>query len=118
MIFHPIWDLHTTHPLYLAYVQRFDIIPQLHLPRGQRSAPDPIRGMYTLRRAYRSDGFPMGAVIPLYHLHRPIQLIPRFGVNADPALTSQTSFDTSGVFFLNHYFDKEDFFYMRESLAT
>ena len=73
--------------------------------------------MYVLRRANRSDGSPMGAVVPLYHLRRPIQLIPKFGGKADPALTSRTSFDSSRDFYLNHYFDKEDFFYMRGSAA-
>ena len=31
IIFHPLWDVLTKHPLYLAYVQRFDIVPQAHL---------------------------------------------------------------------------------------
>ena len=74
--------------------------------------------MYVLRRARRSDGSPMGAIIPLYNLRRPIQLIPKFGVMADCTLTSRTSFNASRNFYLNHYFDKEDFFYMRDSLAT
>src|SRR5882757_6835476 len=78
-IFHPIWNVPTKQPLYLAYVQRFDIIPQTHLPRGMRHAPDPIHGMYVLRRAYRSDGQRMGAIVPLYHLRTPVHLIPRFG---------------------------------------
>ncbi|KAF9645552.1 hypothetical protein BDM02DRAFT_3131018 [Thelephora ganbajun] len=110
MIFHPLWDLPTKLPLYLTYVEQFDIVPQTHLPRGQRLAPDLIWGM--------SNGLPMGAVVPLYHLRRPIQLIPKFGGSANPTLTSRTSFDASCDFYLNHYFDKEDFFYMRDSLAT
>ncbi|KAF9782579.1 hypothetical protein BJ322DRAFT_1157393 [Thelephora terrestris] len=117
-IFHPLWDLQTKLPLYLAYVERFDVVPQADLPRGQRLAPDLIWGMYILRRACRSDGSPMGAVIPLYHLRQPVQLVPKFGAKADPNLTSRTSFNASRDFYLNHYFDKEDFFYMRDSLAT
>ena len=116
LIFHPLWDLQTKLPLYLAYVERFDIVPQAELPRGQRLAPDLIRGMYVLRRAYRSDGSPMGAIVPLYHLRRPLQLVPKFGEKANPTLTSQTSFGASCDFYLNHYFNKEDFFYMRDSL--
>ena len=115
-IFHPIWEIPTKYPLYLAYVQRFDIVPQTHLPRGRRLAPDPIHGMYVLRRAHRSDGSPMGGIVPLHHLRMPVHLIPRFGEKADPRLTSRTSFDNSNVFFLNHYFDKEDFVFLRESL--
>ena len=116
LIFHPLWDLQTKLPLYLAYVERFDVVPQADLPRGRRLAPDLIRGMYILRRAYRSDGSPMGAVVPLYHLRRPLQLVPRFGEKANPTLTSQTSFGASRDFYLNHYFNKEDFVYMRDSL--
>ena len=118
LIFHPIWDLKTKLPLYLAYVERFDIVPQGRLPREHRLAPDPIRGMYVLRRAYQSDGSPMGSIIPLYHLRRSLQLVPRYGEKADPTLTPRTSFSASRDFYLNHYFDKEDFFYMRDSLDT
>ena len=117
LIFHPMWDLRMKLPLYLAYVERFDIIPQTHFPRGQRLVPDPIRGMYVLRRARRTDGSPMGAVVPLYHLRHPIQLIPKFGEEARSTLSPQTSFDAHSDFYLNHYFDKEDFFYMRDSVA-
>jgi hypothetical protein len=115
-IFHPLWEVPTTRPLYLAYVERFDVVPQTHLPRGSRLAPDPIHGMYVLRRAFRSDGSPMGGIIPLYHLRMPVNLIPRFGAKASAHLTSRTSFDNSRTFFLNHYFDKEDFSFFRESL--
>jgi hypothetical protein len=58
----------------------------------------------------------MGAIVPLHHLRMAVNLIPRFGVKANPHLTSRTSFDSSHLFFLNHYFDKEDFLFMRESL--
>jgi len=115
-IFHPIWNIPTKYPLFLVYVQRFDVVPQTHLPRGSRLAPDPIHGMYVLRRAHRSDGSPMGAIVPLHHLRASVHLIPRFGDKANPKLTSRTSFDSSRIFFLNHYFDKEDFVFFRESL--
>ena len=55
--------------LYLAYIEWFDVVPQVHLPRGQRLAPDLVWGMYVLHWAYRNDDLPMGAVMPLYHLH-------------------------------------------------
>ena len=54
--------------------------------------------------------------MPLHHLRLPVHLIPRFGETANPHLTSRTSFDKSNLFFLNHYFDKEDFTFFRESL--
>ena len=56
VIFHPIWEVPTARPFYLAYVEQFDVAPQAHLPRGARLAPDPIHGMYVLRRAFRSNG--------------------------------------------------------------
>jgi len=33
------------------------------MPRGQQIIPDLITGMYVLRRARRSDGSPMGAIV-------------------------------------------------------
>lgn len=103
-------------PLYLTYVHRFDIVPQLCMPRDQRFAPDPVTGMYLLKKAVRSNGSPMGAIVPLYHCHIPVHLIPRFGEVADPHLAPQTSMERSQTFFLNHYFDPEDFFHFRTSL--
>jgi hypothetical protein len=108
--------LKTRLPLYLAYVYRFDIVPQPYMPRGQQTVPDPITGMYVLRKARRSDGSPMGAIVPLYHCHMPVNLIPKFGEMADPYLTAQTSVEGTHEFFLNHYFEIEDFFHLRSSL--
>lgn len=116
LIFHPVWTLKTRLPLYLAYVHRFDVVLQPHMPRGQQNVPDPITGMYVLKRARRSDGSPMGAIVPLYHCHMPVNLIPRFGERADPYLTAETSIENTREFFLNHYFDVEDFFQLRSSL--
>jgi len=72
--------------------------------------------MYVLRKAKRSDGSPMDAIVPLYHCHMPINLIPKFGERADPYLTATRSTDETREFFLNHYFDVEDFFYLRSTL--
>lgn len=72
--------------------------------------------MYALRRVLRSDGSPMGGIVPLHHIRMPVNLIPRFGEKANPRLSSKTAFDSSRLFFLNHYFDKEDFSFFLESL--
>ena len=45
----------------------------------------------------------------------PIQLIPRFGAKADVRLTSRNSMEWSREFFLNAYFDKDIFQYLRSS---
>ena len=116
LLFHPIWMLKTRLPFYLAYIQRFDIISQPYMPRGQQAVPDLITGMYVLRRARRSSGSPMGAIVPLYHCYMPVNLIPKFGKSADPYLTAETSMENTREFFLNHYFDVEDFFLLHSSL--
>ena len=85
------------------------------MPRGSRSVPDPVTGMYMLKKATRSNGSPMGAIVPLYHCHVPVHLIPQFGDTANPYLAPQTSMEQSKAFFLNHYFDPEDFFHFRNS---
>ena len=116
-IFHPHWLLETKLPLYLAYVHWFDIVPQLHMPRGQRSIPDPITGMYVLKRAKRSSGAPMAAIVPLYHCYMPVQLIPRFSAKADRRLDHPSStMEYTQEFFLDHYFDIEDFSLLRHAL--
>ena len=81
------------------------------MPRGQRSIPDPITGMYVLKKATRSNGSPMGAIVPLYHCHIPVNLVPQFGDAVNAYLTAQTSTEQSATFFLNHYFDPADFFH-------
>jgi hypothetical protein len=116
LIFHPFWKVKSELPLYLAYVHRFDIVPQPTMPRGQRLIPDPITGMYALKKATRSNGAPMGAIVPLLHCHLPVHLIPQFGDAANSRLTPQTSMEHSKAFFLNHYFDPEDFFHFQNSL--
>lgn len=62
-----IWDpprhhLHDGPYSFLAYVQHFNII----LAGG--ASPDLASGMYTLKRATRSDGSRLGDVIPLMHI--------------------------------------------------
>ena len=103
-------------PTYLLYAQRFDIIPQLTVAPPTRAAiPDPVTGLYLLRRALRVDGSRIGDIIPLPHCHAPVQLVPRFGAKADIRLTNQNSMEWSREFFLNAYFDKHIFQYLLSS---
>lgn len=96
--------------LFLAYVQRFDVIPTGTL----RSQPDPASGMYALKRSVCSDGSRMGDVIPLMHLRSTIQLVPKFGATADPQLTMQTSLEYCTEFWLNKYEQKESFWALHQ----
>ena len=107
----------TAKPLYLIYAERFDIIPQsATITTSARTvAPDPITGLYILKRALRSDQTRIGGMVPLYHCRMPVQLVPRFGLEADNRLTYTTSMEKSREFFLNGYFDKNIFQYLRRS---
>jgi len=103
-------------PLYLVYAQRFDIIPQLSTTAPTRtSIPDPVTGLYVFKRAFRTDRSRIGDIIPLSHCRMPVQLVPRFGAKADTGLTPTTSMERSREFFLNSYFDKDIFQYLRSS---
>jgi hypothetical protein len=103
-------------PPYLVYAQRFDIIPQpSNTPPTRAPVPDPITGLYVFKRASRNDQSRIGDIIPLSHCRMPVQLIPRFGAKADTRLTATTSMEWSREFFLNKYFDKDIFQYLRSS---
>ena len=109
LIFHPRWSAN----VYLAYMERFDIVPQpTHLGSPSRArCPDPVTGMYVVKRASRSNGNRLGDVVPLSQIRTTAPLIPRYGSQADPKLTSRNSMEFSTEFFLNKFFDK-DLYYM------
>jgi hypothetical protein len=100
---------------FLAYVHRFDIVPQNN-PRfgGKGAFPEPSTGMYLLKRARRSDKSIMGDVIPLDRLRAPVELTPRFGKEADRRLSKETSLDLCDEFWLSNWFNKELFFALRQ----
>ncbi|KAJ7435753.1 hypothetical protein FB451DRAFT_1344717 [Mycena latifolia] len=94
-------------PDFLAYVQRFDIIP----PAGGRGpSPDPDTGMYRLKKARRANDTVVGDIIPLDRLRAHVELTPRFGKVADRRLTKENSMDRWEEFWLSKYFTKELFF--------
>jgi hypothetical protein len=115
LIIHPIWHLRSRKPLFLTYCQRFDIVPQAHVNEARSCIPDPITGMYVLKRALRSNESRVGDIIPLSHLRMPAYLIPKFGQKADVRLTAQNSMEYSREFFLNRYFDKDMFLFLRSA---
>lgn len=100
------------------YVQRFDWVKPTSAqdPSSQDTAaptPDPVTGLYVLRRAARQSGGAtsyFGDVLPVQNIRTPIQLVPRFGPKADARMTPQTSLERSTVFFLNRYSDKIIYF--------
>lgn len=88
----------------LAYVQRFDVIPQHGLPTH------PGTGMHLLQHAVRPDGSRIGDIIPVMLIRSPAHLIPNFGDHAHNRLTSQSGYELSLEFWLNKYWLKE-FYY-------
>ena len=98
--------------IFLAYVQCFDIVPQVNLMFSSRAGPfpEPASTMFVLRRAARAGGAPLGDIIPLTQVRTFADLIPRFGSKADGRLTKQTSSAYTSEFWLNKYFDKEAYF--------
>lgn len=94
---------------YLAYMERFDVVPQVQSDRRLLRQPHQVSGMFVLQRAIRSNGSRMGGIIDLSLIRRPAVLIPRFGKNADRRLTCSNSIDFSTHFLLNKYTDKHIF---------
>jgi len=113
LIFHPVWSIN----VYLVYAERFDIIPQ---PTNFGSAtrgrcPDPVTRMYVVKRSSRSNGLRMGDVVPLSQTRIAAPLIPRYGPQADPKLTSRNCLEFSTEFYLNSFFDKELYYFMLQN---
>jgi hypothetical protein len=97
---------------YLAYVQRFDVVPQINPSFSTRPGPypDPATSMYLLKRSTRADGSHLGGIVSLDQVRAPLDVIPNFGAKANSRLTMETSMEYSQEFWLNKYFDKEIFF--------
>ncbi|KAJ7314687.1 hypothetical protein DFH08DRAFT_716459, partial [Mycena albidolilacea] len=93
---------------FLAYVQRFDIVPQ-RINKRNVICPEPAAGMYQLKRAGRVGGSQMGDIIPLDRLRVAVELTPCFGKTANPCLTKENSLDYSDDFWLSKWFNKELF---------
>ncbi|KAJ6461670.1 hypothetical protein C8R45DRAFT_841979 [Mycena sanguinolenta] len=101
---------------FLAYVQRFDIVPQQNpVTKQYGSFPEPASGMYALKRARRADNSPRGDIIPLDRLRCPAELTPQFGKKADAHLKKETSLDHWDNFWLSKWFNKEFFYALSHS---
>lgn len=109
MIFQPCHEgtsLATTKEPYLVYAQRFDCTHA-----ASRANPD--SGLFRLKRAKRRTGQRLGAVLGAENIRCAVDIAPFFGKEADPVLESRTSLETSAMFNLNKYSDKETFHLLR-----
>ena len=107
---------------FLAYVQRFDVIPQINpkvsgSPTLRGQYPDPSAGMYVVKRAFRSNQDPMGDIIPLQQIRSLVELTPRFGAKADQRFHSTNNLQCGGEYWLDKYFTK-DLFYALNNVST
>ena len=114
-IFRPRWaqktDVQDANFPYLVYCQRLDIVPQVSSPGASpQKIPDPLTGMYVVRRATRQNGTRIGDIMPMNRLLMPLDLVPRLGAVADPRLSCMNSFEYSSNFSLNIFFDKESYY--------
>ncbi|KIM52514.1 hypothetical protein SCLCIDRAFT_140983 [Scleroderma citrinum Foug A] len=96
---------------FLAYIQRFDIVPQ------SGGEYDPITCMHVLHRAKRANGKYFGDILPLNQLQAPVNLVLHFRKTANKHLSSMNSTALLQEFWLNKYWEKE-FFYALTSVST
>ena len=113
LIFHPVWSIN----MYLMYAERFEIIPQpaAYGSTSRGTYPDPITGQYVIKCSTRANGSRLGDIIPLSQARIPTPLVPRYGVQADPKLTSRNSLEYSTEFYVNRLFDKELFYFLLQN---
>lgn len=98
----------------LIYAQRFTVVPQVNEAiSGSKTArgpyPEPTTSLYVVRRAERTNGNPVGDVVPLHQVRAPLDLVPKFGKQADPHVTKETSLHCYQEFYINKYHTKELF---------
>lgn len=98
---------------FLCYVHRYDIDAQINPNFGEGAGPypDPVSGCYVLKPAYRNGGERMADVIPLRQLQQCVDLVPRFGEEADVRLTQANVLDLPNTaYYLNKYFTRNLFY--------
>lgn len=105
---------------FFTYAQRFDIIPQFPFISGSNQQkgrhPDPITGLFALKRAKRSNGTLLGGIIPLEQVRALVEVTPRFGKEADRRLAKGNSRQYCSEFWLDKYFTKELFYAVHNTL--
>lgn len=93
------------HPLFnrpLAYVHLFTLT----------SAACPNSQLYKVSKEERSRGRnrqPLGVVVELTSIARPIHLIPHYGRAVHECLNSKNSLDLCQTFWVNSFLDKETY---------
>ncbi|KZS95108.1 hypothetical protein SISNIDRAFT_408960 [Sistotremastrum niveocremeum HHB9708] len=113
LLFRPVFPNASKDPQlrpHLAYVQRFDVVPQVQADKSVSPAPNILTNMYVLTRAERSDRSRLGGVVDIRNIRMPAELIPRFGTAAERTLNVNTAMERSIQFYLNKFSSKDLFF--------
>lgn len=93
-------ESHPLHQIALAYVYWFTEIQRV---------PERDLNMYKVRYEREPDGLRIGAVVKLSRLSRLVQMIPVYGAQVNPDLTSENSMDVWRDYYLNSFMDKETY---------
>ncbi|KAM6502325.1 hypothetical protein JOM56_002302 [Amanita muscaria] len=106
---------HHVAELHLIFHACFDIIPQ---PNPQRLSQKGLfveqsTRMYLLKRALQSNQSVLGGIVLLGQIRTLVDLILRFGKEAEKRLTKATVLMYSKEFCLNKYFEKELFYALK-----
>jgi hypothetical protein len=66
--------------------------------------------MYVVERSRRSDGSPLGDVVPLAAIARPIDLVPKFTASFDfNLINADNVLEEWDKFYVNCFWDKETY---------
>ena len=77
---------------------------------GERiNVPEPGIDMFSVHRHLRSNGTRMGDILPFQCIEQMAQLVPKFGLVADPAFTMDNSTEIGQEYYLNNFDGKETF---------
>jgi hypothetical protein len=90
---------------FLAYVQQFDFVPQQNGSYIDKDMQLPV-----IRRVIRSNGQPLGEIVPLSQVRELVNIIPCFGTKAQSHLTQSNSAYHTSTFLLNKYFTKDQYY--------
>jgi len=96
-------------PLIYAKFFNFSDVYHQMINNMRVVTPAPKIEMFVVRRRFRSNGTPLGDIIPLDRVHQVVQLVPRFGVKAPKEMMGDNSLQVGHEFYINSFADKETF---------
>lgn len=65
--------------------------------------------MFVVHHNLRTNGQPLGDIVPLDSVCQVVQFVPKFGHQVPPDMTSDNSLEIAREFYINSFADKETF---------